>query len=70
MRTSMKAMVGGGVVVVVLAGVYGLSGIASASSPKVATSGSSSGNRARKKVSDYADLVDHPAEFFGPLLNS
>ncbi len=62
MRTSMKAMVAGGVVVVVLAGVYGLSGIASASSPKVATSGSRSGNQARKKVSQTASTSTPPCD--------
>jgi len=60
MRTSMKAMVAGGVVVVVLAGVYGVSGIASASSPKVATLGSRSGNQVGSKVSPTATTSTPP----------
>ncbi len=62
MRTSMKAMVAGGVVVVVLAGVYGLSGIAFTSSSKVATSGSSSGNQVESKVSPTASTSTLPCD--------
>ena len=62
MRTLMKAMVAGGVVVVVLAGVYGLSGIASASSPKVATSGSRSGNQVESKASPTASTSTPPCD--------
>ena len=51
MRKSMRVVVGGAVVVVVLAGAYSLSGIAIASSPKVTTSGSRSGNQVRSKIS-------------------
>ncbi len=60
MRTSMKAMVAGCVVIVILAGVYSLSGIASASSPKVATSGSRSGNQVGSKVSPTASTSTPP----------
>ncbi len=56
----MRVVVGGAVVVVVLAGVYSLSGIASVASPKVATSGSRSGNQFGSKVSPTASTSAPP----------
>ena len=50
MRKSTRVVVGGAVVVVVLAGVYSLGGIASVTSPKVTTSGSRSGNQIGSKL--------------------
>ena len=60
MRKSTRVVVGGAVVVVVLAGVYSLSGIASVTSPKVTTSGSRSGNQVGSKVSPTASTSTPP----------
>ena len=60
MRKSMRVVVGGAVVVVVLAGVYSLSGIASVTSPKVTTSGSRSGKQVGSKLSPTASSSAPP----------
>ena len=60
MRKSMRVVVGGAVVVVVLAGIYSLSGIASVSTPKASKSGSRSGNQVGSKVSPTASTSAPP----------